>query len=148
MVSHEKVLVFLLRISMGWYMFWAGITKVLDPSWSAASFLEHAAFPQFFHLFLHPAILPYVNLLNQWGLTLIGVALILGVSVRVASFCGVLLLMLYYFAHGFPRPDAHTYIVNTHFIFSLILLYLAYVRAGSVWGFGALCTRIIRQLKQ
>jgi len=143
MSQTQKILIFLMRIGLGWYMFWAGITKVLDPLWSSAGFLSGAkTFPAFFHLFLSPSILPIVNFLNQWGLTLIGLSLILGIAVRWSTYFGAALLMFYYFAHGFPRPDAYTYIVNLHVVFALTLLYLGSVRAGSIWGISGWFSRL------
>ena len=31
-----------LRVVMGWLFFYAGITKVLDPAWSAAGYITNA----------------------------------------------------------------------------------------------------------
>ena len=118
---------------MGWYLFHAGIVKILNPEWTSVGFLSHAQF-SFFNIFLYPSVLPIVDFLNEWGLTLIGLSFIFGVAVRISSVFGALILMLYYFAHGFPRPDEHTYIVNMHVIFSLVLLYLGKINAGEIMG--------------
>ena len=78
----QKITLFLLRLSLGWYMFYAGITKVLDPSWSAEGYLKGAKFlPGFYTWLTSPGILPIVNFVNEWGLTLLGVSLILGIFV-------------------------------------------------------------------
>lgn len=42
MTQFQKISLFLLRISIGWLMFYAGITKVLNPEWSAAGYLKGA----------------------------------------------------------------------------------------------------------
>src|SRR3989344_9109737 len=98
MNKSQKVSLFFLRISTGWMMFYAGITKVLDPNWSAAGYLNHATtFPNFFAWFAQPGILPVTNFLNEWGLTILGVSLILGLFVRLTSGLGVILMLLYYF---------------------------------------------------
>ena len=39
MSRFQKMSLVLLRLGLGWLMFYAGITKVLDPSWSAAGYL-------------------------------------------------------------------------------------------------------------
>ncbi len=134
MIKKQEVLIFLLRVGLGWYMFWAGITKVLNPEWTSAGFLSGAQFSGFFNLFLSPLILPFIDFLNEWGAIMIGLSFIFGVGVRLSSYFGAIMLMLYYFAHGFPRPDEHTYIVNLHVIFSLVFLYLGSINAGSVYG--------------
>lgn len=53
---------------MGWLMFYAGITKVLDPEWTAAGYLRGAKlFVGFYQWFLQSGVLPMVNFLNEWG---------------------------------------------------------------------------------
>ncbi|MEK7175997.1 MAG: DoxX family protein [Patescibacteria group bacterium] len=131
----HKITLFLLRISLGWLMFYAGITKVLDPAWSAEGYLKGAKlFPGFFEWLLSPGILPTVNLLNEWGLTLLGISLILGIFVRYSAPLGALLMILYYLPLGMPYPDPHSYIVDDHIIYALSLAYLGAARAGRTWG--------------
>lgn len=132
----QKITLFLLRVSLGWLFFYAGLTKLIDPKWSAAGFLGSAGtFPSFFQLLTKPDILPVVNFLNEWGLLLLGVSLILGIFVRFSSFLGAILMILYYFAHlKFPYPDANSFIVDDHIIYALVLLYFVAVRAGKTWG--------------
>ena len=141
MTTFQKVSLVLLRLSMGWLMFYAGITKILDPQWSAAGYLKGAkAFPGFFQWFLDPSVLPVVNFINEWGLTLLGISLILGVFVRLSSILGVLLMMLYYFPIlDWPYPNPHSYIVDEHIIYTVVLLYFAAVGAGRVWGLENWC---------
>ena len=136
MLISEKTAVGILRISMGWLMLYAGLTKVFNPSWSAAGYLNNAkTFPEFFRWFASPEILPITNLINEWGLTLLGVSLILGIGVRLSSTFGVLLMLLYYFpALEFPYAGANSYIIDDHIIYALILVYFAEARAGRVWG--------------
>jgi thiosulfate dehydrogenase [quinone] large subunit len=129
-------LFFLLRLSFGWLFFYAGITKVLNPAWSAAGYLQGATtFPEFYAWLLRPEILPYINFLNKWGLTLLGVSLIVGLFVRWTALGGAALMLLYYFPIlDFPRVGDHSYLVDEHIIYALALLLLAAVRAGRFWG--------------
>lgn len=133
-----------LRIATGWMMFYAGITKVLDPKWSAAGYLKSAkTFPELFQWFAQPDILPFVNFVNEWGLTLLGISLILGIGVRLSSVLGALLMMLYYFpVLDFPYPNAHAYIVDEHIIYALLLVFFAAVRAGRMVGLAGWCARL------
>ncbi len=121
---------------MGWFFFYAGITKVLDPKWSAASTIKGATvLAGFYNWLLDPSILPVVNFMNEWGLTLLGVSLIVGFLVRPASFFGAILMALYYLAQlKFPYPNPHSLIVDQHIIYIFILLYFAAARAGKAWG--------------
>ena len=135
MSTYQKVSLFLLRMSLGWYMLYAGVPKVFDPNWSAAGYLAGAKnFAGFYNFFLTPGMLPITNFLNAWGITLIGVSLILGVCVRWSSVFGILLMVLYYFALPFPMQDAHSYVVDAHFINAAGFLTLAAFGAGRVWG--------------
>ena len=144
MTRFEKTSLFLLRVGTGWLMFYAGITKILDPGWSAAGYLNNAKiFSGFFAWFATPNILPITNFVNEWGLTLLGVSLILGIGVRLSSILGAALMMLYYFpVLEFPYPNTHSYIVDEHIIYALVLLVLAALRAGRTWGLENWCSRL------
>lgn len=136
MTTKQKLSLVLLRITLGWLMFYAGITKVLDPAWSAAGYIKGAhTFVGFYQWLLTPGILPIVNFLNAWGLTLLGVSLIVGIFVRLSSVLGAILMLLYYLAAlKFPYPNEHAYLVDEHIIYILVLCVFFCMRAGRVWG--------------
>ena len=143
MTKFQKLSLFLLRISTGWLMLYAGLTKLLNPQWSAAFYLKDAkTFGSFFQWFMRPEILPITNWLNEWGLTILGTSLILGIFVRLTSIYGIALMLLYYLPIlDFPYPDAHSFIIDDHIIYALILLFFAAARAGRVWGLENWCAR-------
>ncbi len=140
----RKFALFILRVSMGWVMFYAGITKILNPAWSAAGYLGSAkTFPAFYQWFLQPSILPATNFVNEWGLALLGVSLILGIGVRAGSVLGAILMLLYYFpVLQFPYIGQNSYIVDDHIIYALVLVYFATVRAGRYWGLENWCASL------
>ncbi len=71
------------RIILGWLMFYAGVTKLMTPGWTAAGVLSGAkTFAGFYAWLAIPGLIGLVNFLNAWGLTLLGVSLILGLFVR------------------------------------------------------------------
>ncbi len=144
MTKSQKLFLFLARIALGLLFFYAGITKVLNPSWSAAGYLKGAkTFTEFYDWLLTPTILPAINFINEWGLTLLGISLILGIFVRFSSVLGAILMLLYYFPIlDFPYVGEHSYIVDEHIIYALALLYFAAVRAGRVWGLESWCSRL------
>lgn len=132
----QKVSIFILRISLGWLFFYAGITKILNPDWTAQGYISGAKnFQAFYEFFLSPNILPIINIINAWGLTLLGASLILGILVRISAPLGVMLMLLYYLALGFPHPNATSYIVDQHIIFIVGLFILWAFNAGRIWGF-------------
>lgn len=138
-----KLSLFVLRVSLGWLMFYAGITKVLDSAWSAEGYLKMAkTFPALFQWFTQPGILPVVNFLNEWGLTILGASLILGLGIRISGVLGALLMLLYYFpVLDFPFPNPHSYIIDEHIIYMLVLLFLSAINAGDEWGLDGMLSR-------
>ena len=143
MNKFQKSSVFLLRVSLGWLFFYAGITKVMAPAWSAEGYLKGAKMlAPFYNWLLQPNILPATNFLNEWGLTLVGVALILGVVVRLSSVLGALMMLLYYIPLGFPYPNPHSLIVDEHVIYIFSFLVLGGLRAGRVWGLENWCSNL------
>lgn len=140
----QKISLFLLRISIGWLFFYAGITKVLNPVWSAAGYLKGAkTFTGFYHWLASPEIIPFTNFFNEWGLTLIGAALILGVFVRLSSVLGAAVMVLYYFPILiFPKVGTNAYLIDEHIIYALVFLLLAAFRAGQVWGLENWCASL------
>ena len=88
-----------LRVLIGWHFLYEGVAKLSAPSWSAAGFLSQARGPLadvFRGLAANPGALEIVNPLNMWGLTLVGLGLVLGCFTRLASAAGMLLLLMYY----------------------------------------------------
>lgn len=139
MTAFEKISLTALRLATGWLMFYAGITKLMNPAWSAEGYLKSAkTFPALFSWFASPSLLPYVNLANEWGLTLLGASLMVGLGVRFSSILGSALMLLYYFPvlNGW-YPNAHSFVVDEHIIYAAVLFFLAAVRAGRVWGVDA-----------
>jgi thiosulfate dehydrogenase (quinone) large subunit len=135
MSKFQRLVLFLLRVGMGWLCFHAGIVKVMNSSWSAAGYLNNAKnLEGFYHWLASPALLPVTNFINEWALTLLGVSLILGIFVRWSAVLGAALMVFYYLPLNFPKPDANSYVVDDHIVYALVMLYLAAANAGRVWG--------------
>ena len=129
MSNYQKIGLFLLRIGVGILFFWAGYTKLIDPAWSAAGYITGAkTFANFYAWLLQPNILPIVNFLNEWGLALVGVALLLCIFVRLASFFGIIIMILYYL----PIYPPVNGLIDMHIIFSLVFLVLMAFGAGKI----------------
>jgi thiosulfate dehydrogenase [quinone] large subunit len=91
-----------LRISIGWHFLFEGLLKVTNPDWSAAYFLNNAVgpfAPLFKGMAANSVLLGITDLLNEWGLILIGLSLMIGLLSRWACVGGMLLLGLYYLAN-------------------------------------------------
>lgn len=139
---YARISLFALRIALGWVMLYAGLTKVTNPAWTAEGYLKGAkTFPELYAWFASPGILPFINFINEWGLTLLGVSLILGLFVRLSSLFGALLMLLYYLpALTFPFIKTTAFIVDEHIIYALVLLFFASAKAGRVWGLEKWCS--------
>jgi uncharacterized membrane protein YphA (DoxX/SURF4 family) len=91
-----------LRMAIGWHFLYEGVVKLLTPGWSCAAYLAESRwiFSGFFNWVLaNPSVLRIVDLMNVWGLILIGLGLIFGALTRAAIVSGILLLLLYYVAN-------------------------------------------------
>jgi len=130
---YPKLLVTILRVAIGWHFIYEGLSKILQGNWTASNYLLNTSgfLSGFYHaLASSPTILKITDLLNMFGLFLIGLALFIGLFSRLASICGALLLTLYYFAYPpFGNPlisaaDGHIFIVDKLFIEATALLFL------------------------
>ena len=89
----------ILRVIIGWHFLYEGVAKLLKPSWSAAGYLmqSRGIFADVFQWIAQsPNVLAVVNPMNMWGLTLIGLGLILGCFTRFAGAAGILLITLFF----------------------------------------------------
>ncbi|OGD92664.1 hypothetical protein A2697_02565 [Candidatus Curtissbacteria bacterium RIFCSPHIGHO2_01_FULL_41_44] len=134
----QRISLFVARILLGWLMFYAGWSKVITyftdaRDFSAAGFLKGLEGP-FASIFLSLSGNVVVDWLNAYGLLLVGLAIVLGIFVRFASFWGVVLMLLYYLA-GFPPERA--FIVDEHVIYSSVFVFMAFCGAGRIWGLDA-----------
>jgi thiosulfate dehydrogenase [quinone] large subunit len=95
----QMTAVVVMRVLVGWHFLYEGVAKLTKPGWSAAGFLKQARGPlaDLFHaMAASPGALDVVNPLNMWGLTLIGLGLVLGCFTRLAAASGMLIILLYY----------------------------------------------------
>jgi thiosulfate dehydrogenase [quinone] large subunit len=140
----QKVTLFLLRISLGWYMLYAGLSHLTDPAWTTQTqgYLQGAKLlAPLYSWFASPSVLPFISFVNAWGLTLLGISLIFGAFIKYSAPLGAILMLLYYIPLGIIHPDAHSMIVDDHVVFGLILVYFMLVDAGKVWGFDGIRAR-------
>ena len=64
----KTISVFLLRVGLGSLFFYAGITKVMNPDWSAAGYLANAkTFPSLYQWLASAGNIGWVNFVNEWG---------------------------------------------------------------------------------
>jgi thiosulfate dehydrogenase [quinone] large subunit len=133
-----------LRVIIGWHFLYEGIAKLMNPHWSAASFLLESKWI-FSGIFKgmagNPTVLSIVNVLNTWGLILIGLGLLMGCLTRIATVAGMVLLGLYYLCnppftglyYAIPS-EGNTLIVNKNLIEMAALFVLLLLPTGHIIG--------------
>jgi thiosulfate dehydrogenase (quinone) large subunit len=149
----------LLRLGMGWILFWAFIDKLFglgfatcrdgktglvdilcEKAWleggsPASGFLTFATKGPFAGFYQGLAGSPIVDWLFMVGLFSIGIALLLGIGVKIASYSGVLMMLLMY-AAGFI-PPANNPFLDDHLIYAIVFAGLALSHSGRWLGLGA-----------
>ena len=96
------VAITVMRVVVGWHFLYEGVAKLTSPTWSAAGYLKQARGPfadLFKGLASQPNLLDNANLITMWGLTIVGVLLILGLFTRLASLAGIGFIVLFYLAN-------------------------------------------------
>jgi uncharacterized membrane protein YphA (DoxX/SURF4 family) len=133
----RKLFLTILRIAVGWHFLYEGVSKLFISSWSSYTYLANSTGPisGFYHwIAASPHLLKVIDILNMYGLILIGLALFIGILSRVASFFGALLLILYYFAYPpfgasiFNIGEGHLFIVDKLFLEAAVLLFMTFFR--------------------
>lgn len=133
----ERVILFLLRLSMAWTFLYAASHQVFVPGWSATGFLEHTkTFHGLFSLFTGPVMGGITSFLVEYGHLLIGLSLLLGIFTRLSASFGIALMILYWMAHmDFPYiSNTNNFIVDSHIVYALVLLLVIVTNAGRIWG--------------
>ena len=81
-----------LRVIVGWHFLYEGIAKLSSSSWSAAGYMRvsRGPFAAFFKwIASNPQMLENANLITMYGLTIVGLLLILGLFTRLAAIGGI-----------------------------------------------------------
>ena len=141
-----------LRVFVGWHFLYEGVAKLTSPTWSAAGYLKQARGPlaeQFKWLATQPHLLDNANLITSWGLTLVGVLLVLGLFTRLASLAGIGFILLFYLCNPpfvgyfYSIPTEGSYlIVNKNLVEVCALLVILMTRSGRFAGLDRLLHRL------
>ena len=144
----------LMRILIGWHYLYEGFHKFYEPNWSAAGYLKAAKgfmAPVFHWMANTQQVLEAMNFMNQWGLTLIGLGLVLGAFTRLAALGGALLVLLYYLANpsfvGYfsSTPTEGNYlIVNKNLVEMAACLVIATTYSGRYLGLDRILHKLFR----
>ena len=134
------------RIIVGWTFLWAFLDKLFGLGYATPSerswlnggsptkgFLEGSATGPFEGFYKDIAGQGWADWLFMMGLLGIGVALLLGIGMRIAAIAGALLYVMMW---SVALPPVNNPIVDEHLLGAAVLIGLALAGAGSVLGFG------------
>ena len=141
----------ILRVLIGWHILYEGVSKLINPYWSSAAYLLDSKwiFSGLAETIVsNPTLLTISDYTNMWGLTIVGLCLLLGLFSRYAALGGMVFISLYYlFAPPFlgleySRPGEGSYIiVNKNLIEACALWVLFTFPTGHVIGLDRFFTK-------
>jgi thiosulfate dehydrogenase (quinone) large subunit len=151
----QMTAVVLLRVLIGWHFLYEGIAKLTSSGWSAAGFLLQSRGPfadVFRWMAADPEVLAVVNQMNMWGITLIGLGLLLGCFTRLASAAGILLILLFYLCNPpfvgyyYSIPTEGSYlVVNKNLVELAALAVVLVTGSGRVAGLDRIIHALLRK---
>lgn len=134
------------RISLGWVFLWAFLDKTFGLGFATESadawvnggsptfgFLNFATEGKTFHEFFAGLSGTFADWLFMIGLLGIGLALLLGIGMRIAAVSGSIMMVLMWAAE---LPLENNPFMDDHIVYALVLVALAVYGAGRTWGFG------------
>ena len=141
-----------MRVLVGWHFLYEGVAKLTSPAWSAAGYLKQSRGPlaEFFRgMAANPNMLANADLMTMWGLTIVGLLLILGLFTRVASIAGMGFILLFYLANPpfvgyfYSIPAEGSYlIVNKNLVELSALAVIFMTRSGHFAGLDRILNRL------
>ena len=126
----------LLRILIGWHFLYEGISKLINPYWSSAAYLLDSKwiFSGVANAIVsNPALLTISDYVNMWGLTFVGLSLMLGLFSKQGTLVGIFLIMMYYlFAPPllgleYGKPNEGSYLIVNKNLIEACALWVLYV---------------------
>nr|WP_246243500.1 DoxX family membrane protein [Amycolatopsis pithecellobii] len=155
----------ILRIATAFLFLWAFLDKTFGLGYSTtsqAAWINGGSPTQGFLSTVHAGPMaatlrswagaPWADWLFMIGLVAIGLAVLLGVVLRISAVAGTLMMALMWIAE-WPLAKANDAgqathstnpIVDYHFMYALVLIVLAFVFAGDTWGLGRQWARLVR----
>ncbi len=140
-----------LRIATGFIFLWAFFDKTFGLGYStlraaawinggtpSQGFLKSPAVVGPFKPFFAEIASPTTDVLFMLGMLAVGVAVMLGIGLRVSAIAGTIILLFMYLAEWSFGPNAASTnpVVDYHIIFALSLIVIAVLSAGDAWGLG------------
>ena len=133
-----------MRVIVGWHFLYEGIAKLTSSSWSAVGYMRvsRGPFAAFFKwIASHPQLLDNANMITMYGLTIVGVLLMLGLFTRLAAVGGIGFVLMFYLCNPpfvgyfYSIPTEGSYlIVNKNLVELGALAVILLTRSGLFAG--------------
>ncbi len=140
----QLIFLLILRFVIGWHVLFEGISKVLNPQWTSANFLQESQgiLSGLSNWILsNTSLLAMVDFLNIWGLVAIGLGLIFGILLKPAAIIGSFLIFIYYLSvpplvgYEYTLPsDGSNLVINRTLIEAIALFGLALFPTSKIFG--------------
>jgi thiosulfate dehydrogenase (quinone) large subunit len=155
-IAGRRVLA-VLRIATGFIFLWAFLDKTFGLGYStlpanawirggapSQGFLKSPAVVGPLKPFFAAIASPTTDVLFMLGMITVGVAVVLGIGLRVSAVAGSVILLFMYLAEWSFGPNAASTnpLVDYHIIFALSLIVIAVLSAGDSWGLGIAWKRL------
>jgi len=136
----QMIALVIMRVVIGWHFLYEGLAKLLKGNWSASGYLmQSRGFLSGIFRWIADTepVLNVVNQLNMWGLTAIGLGLILGCFTRIASVAGMGLLLLFYLCNPlfvglyYSIPMEGNYMIINKNLVEMAALFVIFVTYSS-----------------
>lgn len=146
-----------LRIATGFIFLWAFLDKAFGLGFStpaerawvnggapAQGFLTSPAVTGPFKGFFAGLASPVTDVLFMLAMLGLGLALVLGIGLRVSAVVGAALMVLMYLAEWPFTPNASSTnpLVDYHIIYAVAIIAIALLSAGDTWGLGRAWKRL------
>jgi len=155
LTTPQMVAIVALRVTIGWHFLYEGLAKLTNPAWSASGYLLQSRGPLaglFRSMAADASTLASVNLLNRWGLTAIGLGLILGCFTRLAAASGLVVILLFYLSNPpfvgyfYSIPTEGSYlVVNKNLVEAAALAVILVTRSGRAAGLDRIIHGVLRR---
>lgn len=147
-----------LRVVIGWHFLYEGVSKLTSTTWSAAGYMKASRGPlaEFFRWTAsQPHLLDNANLITMYGLTIVGVLLMLGLFTRLAAAGGIFFILLFYLCNPpfigyfYAIPTEGTYlIVNKNLVELCALVVILLTGTGRFAGLDGILHGLFVRLRR
>ncbi len=140
-----------LRLATGFIFLWAFVDKTFGLGYSTLAahawinggtpsqgFLKGPAVVGPLKPFFAAIASPTVDVLFMLGMVAVGLAVMLGIGLRISAVAGTIILLFMYLAEWPYSPNLASTnpLVDYHIIYALALIAIALLSAGDTWGLG------------